>query len=77
MKEKKPEVKKYGLKEIETSMLKVMIQQHQSLLSNFISFIAIERLAIKVTDKTQFNLASDLSAIEVSESEEESEDVKK
>lgn len=72
-KDKTPETKKYGLKEIETSMLKVMVSQHQALLSNFISFIAIERLAIKVTDKTQFNLASDMSAIEVYEPEEEEE----
>ena len=63
-------VKRYSLKEIESSMLKVMIQQHQALLSNFISFVAMERLAYPVTEKTNFQLASDLSAIEISEPEE-------
>ena len=47
-----------------------MINQHQALLSNFISFIAMERLAYPVTEKTNFQLASDLSAIEISEPEE-------
>lgn len=69
--DKKPEPKKYSLKKVESTMLQVMINQHQALLSNFISFIAMERLAYPVTEQTNFQLANDLSAIEISEPEED------
>jgi hypothetical protein len=72
-KKKTNEPKQYSLNELEKAMLSVMTQQHQALLSNFISFVSITRLGKSITDKTQFTIASDLSAITILEPEESEE----
>lgn len=52
----KPEQKTFSLKEIESQMLNVLEQQYFTTLSNFLSFIALERLAYAVTQNTKFEL---------------------
>lgn len=56
MKDQKPEEKQFGLKPIEIQMLNVFQQQYNNTLSNFLSFIAMERLAYQVTERTQFRV---------------------
>lgn len=56
MSDKQPGEKMYGLKPIEEQMLQVMQQQHNVLISNFLSFIALERLAYQVTEQTRFRV---------------------
>lgn len=51
--------KTFSLKPIEQQMLKVLQDQYFAVLSNFLSFVALERLAYKVTEKTQFKLEGD------------------
>lgn len=48
--------KAYDLKEIEIQMINVLYNQYMATLSNFFSFIALERLAYPVTQNTKFNL---------------------
>jgi hypothetical protein len=55
--------KKFSLKKIEIQMLEVLQQQYFSTLSNFLSFIALERLAYTVTPKTQFKITDGTLAI--------------
>lgn len=66
--------KKFSLKAIETQMLTIIIQQHQALISNFLSFIALERLSETVTEKTVFEISPDLKEISISEPEEKPEE---
>lgn len=61
---------KYSLKPIETQLLKVITQMQANLLSNTLSFIAIERLALTVTGDTRFEISEDMTEITVSEVEE-------
>lgn len=63
--------KEYSLKSIETQLLNVFQQQQSVLLSNILSFIAIERLAYEVTANTRFELAPDYTKVTVSEVEPE------
>lgn len=51
-----PEVKKFSLKPIEKQMLDVLRNQYFTTLSNFLSFIALERLAYTVTENTKFEV---------------------
>lgn len=69
--EPKTSSKEFSLKPIETQLLNVIVQQQQALLSNTVSFIAIERLAINVTPQTSFNLSEDLTKVTVVETEAE------
>lgn len=50
------DTKKFDLNPIEQQMIGVINDQHMSMLSNFFSFIALERLNYKVTEFTQFRL---------------------
>lgn len=61
------EPKQYSLKPIETQLITIAIQQHAAMLSNLISFIAIERLAIEVSPQTRFELSDDAKAVTISE----------
>lgn len=65
------EPKQYSFKPIETQLLQTIIQQHQALLSNMLSFIAIERLAVSVSADTRFELDPDLKGVTISEPEPE------
>ena len=70
-KKKTSEPKQYSLTELEQAMLKTMVQQHQALLSNFVSFITLTRLGRAVTEHTKFEMASDLTSITIEEPEVE------
>lgn len=63
--------KQYSLKPIETALLTAKQQTFQADLSNLLSFIATERLAVNVTPATQFQLSEDLKEITVIENEAE------
>lgn len=56
------EPKKFSLKKIETQVIQ---QQQNAVLSTFISYIAVERLGIKVTTTTRFEINSDLSEVTI------------
>lgn len=63
--------KKFSLKPIETQLLSVLNQQYASTLSNVLSFIAIERLAVNVTGNTHFVLNDDATEVTISETDPE------
>lgn len=65
------EPKHYDLKEIEVQLLNVFQQQQSVMLSNILSFIAIERLAFNVTANTRFELSPDFKKITITEVEPE------
>lgn len=69
----KPDKKEYQLKDIESRLLLVAQQQYQALLSNLLSFIALERLAVKVDEHTAFELKSDLTGFTMWQNDPESE----
>lgn len=66
--------KEYSLKELETQLLNVFQQQQSVMLSNLLSFIAIERLAYNVTPNTRFELSPDFKKLTVTEVEPAPED---
>lgn len=68
------ESKEYGLKGIESQLLTIIVNQHQALLSNVLSFIALERLAVQVTPQTQFQLSDDFTKVTITETEPPAED---
>lgn len=68
------EPKKFSLKPIETQLLQIITQQQANLLSNTLSFIAIERLALTVDGNTRFTINDDMKGITVTQ-EEPAEDV--
>lgn len=68
------EPKKYSLKPLETQLLKTTIDQHGIMMSNLVSFIGIERLAINVTQNTRFSFNEDLTEITVTEEQPEAPD---
>jgi len=49
-------VKKFALKPIEQQMLRVLQDSYFNQLSNFLSFIALERLAYTVTQNTKYEI---------------------
>ncbi len=59
MSEQAPNEKQFGLKPSEARMLMALEQQFMQSLGLFLSFIAIERLAYNVTEKTQFRTEGD------------------
>lgn len=61
--------KEYSLKQIEVQMLQVIIQQQNTLLSNFYSYIAIDRLATTVTPQTRFEPNEDMTKVTIVETE--------
>lgn len=70
-KEPKSESKQYGLKPLEMRMLEVMRNRHQEEFGNFLTFVATERLAYKVTANTQFSVDNEKLIITEVEPEEE------
>lgn len=67
------DAKEFSLKEIETQLLYVFQQQQSVLLSNILSFIAIERLAVTVDGNTRFELSPDYKKITITQVEPEAE----
>lgn len=65
------EPKQFNLKPIETQLLSATQAQFQTLVSNVLSFIAIERLAYTVTENTQFAVSQDFTTVSISEREPE------
>lgn len=61
--------KEFSLKPIEVEMLKVIVQNQNSLLSNFYSFIALERLDIQVNPQTRFEPNADMTKVTIVETE--------
>lgn len=59
------EKKSYQLKPIETQLLNVANQQAQVMLSNLLTFIASERLAITVNEQTRYEISPDLKEFKV------------
>lgn len=55
-KDNEPKPKQYSLKPIELQMIGVVNEQHQAMLSNMLSFIAIDRLGYHVTERTQYRI---------------------
>jgi hypothetical protein len=68
------ESKQYSLKGIESQLIGITVSQQQTLLSNILSFIAIERLAVNVTKNTQFQLNEDYTKVTITEHEPPAED---
>jgi hypothetical protein len=69
------EPKKFSLKPIETQLLQVINQQHSNMLSNALSFFAIERLAVPVDANTRFDLSEDMKEITITQVEPPAEDI--
>jgi len=68
----KDNTKHYDLKPIELQMLKVLQDQYYNTLSNYLSFVAIERLAYPVTANTKYEINDGrLSITEVEKPKEE------
>lgn len=59
--------KEYSLKGIETQLLQVFQQQQSVLLSNLLSYFAIERLAYDVTPNTRFEISPDFTKLTIAE----------
>jgi hypothetical protein len=62
-----PESKQFSLKPIETQMVQSILQMQNTHLSNFLSFISLERFAHQVTPNTKFDLNEDLTAVTITE----------
>ena len=66
--------KKFGLKPIELQMIKVLQDSYFNQLSNFLSFIALERLAYTVTQNTKYEIQDGNLIIEEVEPEAETKE---
>lgn len=75
MKDSKPEEKSFSLKDIELRMIGLMQAQANQSMGDFLSFLAIERLAYPVTPLTQFKIED--GKLIISEAEPEVADEKK
>jgi hypothetical protein len=65
------EAKTFSLSEHETNLLSFVQNHQQAIFSGLLSTIAMDRLAVKVTDHTQFELSSDFKKITISEKPEQ------
>lgn len=66
-KDNKPQVKSYSLTGIETQLLKVTQQNFQTVLSNEMAMIAVQRLNYQVTVNTHFVFSEDMAEVTISE----------
>lgn len=55
-KDSKPERKEYSLKDIEIQMMNTINGQAQTAMSNFVSYILMERMAYAVTPNSRFEI---------------------
>lgn len=74
MSDKQPEEKQYSLKNIELQIVQNINERHNAALLDFLSFVAIERLAYNVTKSTQFRVDND-GKLYIRELDEEKEKV--
>lgn len=65
----KPETKQYSLTGIETQLLLVTQQNFQTVLSNEMAMIAVQRLNYPVSNNTRFVFNDDMSEVTISEDE--------
>lgn len=72
-KDTKPEVKSYSLTGIETQLLLVTQQNFQTVLSNEMAMIAVQRLNYPVSNNTRFVFNEDMSEVTISEDVPEAE----
>jgi hypothetical protein len=68
-KDNKPEAKQYSLTGIETQLLKVTQQNFQTVLSNEMAMIAVQRLNYPVSLNTRFVFNDDMREVTISEDE--------
>lgn len=61
--------KKFSLKPIETQMLNTITEQMTTIMSNYCSTIAMERLAQQVTTNTRFSFNDDMTELTIEETE--------
>jgi len=73
MSKDKSEEKQYSLKAIEVNVINNINSRHNAELLDFLAFIALERLAIPVTENTRFRIDED-GKLYVSEVEPEKEE---
>lgn len=62
---KRTNEKEFSFKPIESQLLNIAIQQHQAMISNLISFYALERLAYPVDANTKFEISQDLKNVRI------------
>lgn len=67
------DAKKYELKAMEVQYLNIIYRQYQSLVAGFLSFVANERLAYKVSQNTQFQYDLGQSSLMIYEQEPQKE----
>lgn len=67
---KQPEEKQFSLKDIELRMIQNINERTNAELVDFMSFVALERLAYQVTERTQFRV-DDKGVLYISERPEE------
>lgn len=68
---KKEVEQQFALKAIELQMVSTLQQAYFSNLSNFLSFVALERLAYKVTENTRFRIEDGNMYVKEEEPKEE------
>ena len=56
MADKKPEEKTYGLKDIELRVMANINSRRDAEMLDFLAFLSMERLALEVTENTQFRV---------------------
>jgi len=66
-----PEAKEFSLKNNEVMMLRVFHQQHMVVVANFLTYIAIDRLAYPANEQTQYELSPDMTKVKVWQKEPE------
>lgn len=59
------DAKEYGLKPIDIQMINTIQQQANVALSNFISFVVMDRMAYPVDTQTRFEVDNDKNAVKV------------
>lgn len=61
--------RKFSLKPVETQMLHTITEQMTTIMSNYCSVIAMERLAQTVTSNTRFSFNDDMTEVTITEEE--------
>lgn len=65
----KQKTNNYSLTGIETQLLRVTQQNFQTVMSNEMAMIAVQRLAYQVTENTRFVFNDDMTKVTISEDE--------
>lgn len=72
-KDTKPEAKQFSLTSIETQLVKVTQQQFQTVMSNEMTMIAVQRLNYPVSPNTRFVFNDEMTEVTISEDVPEAE----